>query len=285
MLEWLAGWLKTVIAVVLLAGLVELLLPGKAMQRYARLVVGLLVLLTLLTPLLKVFGADPGRLLEDGLRRWEASRPSGMPDMPGLEQIKREADRLRIDREKQAAALAERQLAAAMAAEAEAATGRKTAGVDIRFADGRGAVLAVEIRLDGDAGGAGAKPGAAAGEGGSEAADGGAGPEGTDVSVGTVEPVEPVEQVDVGLIDPGAPGTGGDGGNAAAGSASLREAWTAAEPAEANAVRAAIAAKWGVRPDRVAVLVPAAVPAKAASGVPVAPGKSGASGALGQKGE
>ena len=44
-MDWLGGWLKSVIMVVLFATFVDLILPGKALERYARLVLSLLILL------------------------------------------------------------------------------------------------------------------------------------------------------------------------------------------------------------------------------------------------
>lgn len=54
----LSGWLGRIVAVVLLVSLVDLLLPNKTMQRYVRLVAGLLVLLTVATPVLSWFRSD-----------------------------------------------------------------------------------------------------------------------------------------------------------------------------------------------------------------------------------
>ena len=48
-------WVKKLILLVLLATFLELLLPDNAYQKYVRLSMGLLILLTLLTPLLEIF--------------------------------------------------------------------------------------------------------------------------------------------------------------------------------------------------------------------------------------
>ena len=45
-------WVKKLILLVLLATFLELLLPTNAYQKYVRMAMGLLILLTLLTPLL-----------------------------------------------------------------------------------------------------------------------------------------------------------------------------------------------------------------------------------------
>src|SRR4051812_6623910 len=54
-MEWLAGWLRTVIMVIMLATFVDLLLPSNTMQRYVKTVLSLFILLTLLTPVLQLF--------------------------------------------------------------------------------------------------------------------------------------------------------------------------------------------------------------------------------------
>jgi stage III sporulation protein AF len=48
-------WIKKLILLVLLATFLELLLPTNAYQKYVRMAMGLLILLTLLTPLLEIF--------------------------------------------------------------------------------------------------------------------------------------------------------------------------------------------------------------------------------------
>lgn len=48
-------WVKKLIILVLLATFLELLLPTNAYQKYVRMAMGLIILLTLLTPLLEIF--------------------------------------------------------------------------------------------------------------------------------------------------------------------------------------------------------------------------------------
>ena len=53
-MTWLSEWLKGIVFVVLLATFVEMLLPSRSMERYVKLVLSLLVLMTLLSPILKL---------------------------------------------------------------------------------------------------------------------------------------------------------------------------------------------------------------------------------------
>lgn len=57
-MTWLGGWLRELILVVLMAAFVEMLLPSKSMERYARLVLSLLVLLTMLSPIISLLKGD-----------------------------------------------------------------------------------------------------------------------------------------------------------------------------------------------------------------------------------
>ncbi len=56
---WLSNWLQELIMIVLLATFVDMLLPNRSMERYVKLVLSLLILLTLLSPITKLCGSDP----------------------------------------------------------------------------------------------------------------------------------------------------------------------------------------------------------------------------------
>lgn len=58
MILYLTDWLRKLILLVLLAAIVDLILPNTNMQRYARMVIGLLIILTMLTPILSIFNLD-----------------------------------------------------------------------------------------------------------------------------------------------------------------------------------------------------------------------------------
>lgn len=55
MIEWLREWIQNIIVIVLLATFADLLLPNSNMQKYAKMVFGLLVILTIISPVLSVF--------------------------------------------------------------------------------------------------------------------------------------------------------------------------------------------------------------------------------------
>ncbi|WP_216829436.1 stage III sporulation protein AF [Alkalihalobacterium elongatum] len=57
-MSFLTDWLTNIIIFILLATILELLLPNSSMQRYVKMVVGLLLLVIILNPLLSIFSKD-----------------------------------------------------------------------------------------------------------------------------------------------------------------------------------------------------------------------------------
>lgn len=58
MIDLLSEWLKEIILIVLLASFVDLLLPNSSFQKYARMVMGLLIILTIISPIFSIFSED-----------------------------------------------------------------------------------------------------------------------------------------------------------------------------------------------------------------------------------
>jgi stage III sporulation protein AF len=58
MIEALSQWLERIILLVLLATFLDVILPNASMQKYVKLIMGLLILLALLTPLMQLFQKD-----------------------------------------------------------------------------------------------------------------------------------------------------------------------------------------------------------------------------------
>ncbi|MDQ8735560.1 stage III sporulation protein AF [Paenibacillus sp. LHD-38] len=130
MVAWLSDWLRDIIAVILLAVFVELLLPNRAMQRYARLVIGLFILLTILSPILKLIQSDIGGKLDEGMENWSKSAMAGENQMAGLSQINRDAEAMSEKRSIEAAKLTERTLEASILNELVERTDEGIADVD-----------------------------------------------------------------------------------------------------------------------------------------------------------
>ncbi|MBE4910455.1 stage III sporulation protein AF [Bacillus luteolus] len=57
-MEFLADWITNIILFILLATVVEMLLPNSSMQKYVKMVVGLLLIVIILTPLFQLLTQD-----------------------------------------------------------------------------------------------------------------------------------------------------------------------------------------------------------------------------------
>lgn len=57
-MSFITEWLTNIILFILLATVLEMLLPNSSMQRYVKMVVGLLLLVIILNPLLSIFSKD-----------------------------------------------------------------------------------------------------------------------------------------------------------------------------------------------------------------------------------
>ncbi|MBU9712209.1 stage III sporulation protein AF [Evansella tamaricis] len=61
----ITAWITNIILLILFASILELLLPNSKMQRYVKLVVGLMLLMVMLQPLLSIFQEDPEEWLAE----------------------------------------------------------------------------------------------------------------------------------------------------------------------------------------------------------------------------
>ncbi len=57
-MQFLTEWIANIILLILLASVLELLLPNSSLQRYVKMVVGLLLLVMILSPLFSIFSQD-----------------------------------------------------------------------------------------------------------------------------------------------------------------------------------------------------------------------------------
>ncbi|MGW8824907.1 stage III sporulation protein AF [Paenibacillus lautus] len=153
-MDWLGDWLKSVIMVVLFAAFVDLILPGKALERYARLVLSLLILLTLLSPIITLITDPPENQLAMELERQE----KGLPEEIQLEHIMAQAEKLKDTQQSQSLQWAGNELAKVMKEEIAAETGEAVQEVKVVLAAvaGQGkeyagaAIRSVDVRLAGD---------------------------------------------------------------------------------------------------------------------------------------
>ncbi len=140
LMEAMSGWLKQIIAVVLLAALVDLVLPNRTMQRYVRLVAGLIILLTIATPVLQWIRGDFDSQLAAGMQAVELN-PQSAPDE--LARIEEEGRRWRERGSLEAASLTAQRLQEAIREDIERAEGRAVAGVSVELQQASGGSLDV----------------------------------------------------------------------------------------------------------------------------------------------
>ncbi|GEM_PF-1813196 len=146
-LEWLSDWLRQIIAVILLAGIIDLLLPSNAYQRYVRLVIGLIILLTLLSPILRLLQGDFETRLAGSLGDWMSVKPTAAE----VTRIEEQAASLQQQRAQQAASLAKIRLEEEMRTELERVTGLAIASLTVvleQDGEARWRVRTVEAVLD-----------------------------------------------------------------------------------------------------------------------------------------
>lgn len=67
-MNWLGQWLKEITMIMLLVTFIDLLLPNRSMQRYVKLMLSLIILLTLLSPVLKLYDIKIAKQLAS---KWE----------------------------------------------------------------------------------------------------------------------------------------------------------------------------------------------------------------------
>jgi stage III sporulation protein AF len=119
-MDWLGGWLKSVIMVIMLATFVDLLLPSNTMHRYVKTVMSLFVLLTLLTPVMQLFKKNWN--MDELIRSAEKKQnettmlasSGGKNLMKSLDDITKEAQKLKAEGQKQSQQMIQAQLAALM---------------------------------------------------------------------------------------------------------------------------------------------------------------------------
>lgn len=114
MLAWLGEWLQGIVAVILLAVVMELLLPNNKMLRYSRLVIGLILLLTMLNPILNLFQKDFHQKIAASFSLWDEQFRKDSINVPTLEEINRKAANLKEEREQASEQLTQRGLEEAM---------------------------------------------------------------------------------------------------------------------------------------------------------------------------
>lgn len=157
-MDWLGGWLKTVIMVIMLATFVDLLLPSNTMQRYVKTVMSLFILLTLLTPVLQLFQKDwdVDQLLTQAEKQQNdktmlASGSGGSSWMKSLDVITKDAQKLQAAGQEQSQQMIQTQLAGLMKEDIQKQTDLTVQDVQVVAQidnNGKPAITKVRVTLD-----------------------------------------------------------------------------------------------------------------------------------------
>ncbi|MGG1573685.1 stage III sporulation protein AF [Fictibacillus sp. NRS-1165] len=63
-MNFLTDWISNIVLIILLAVIVDLLIPNSSFQKYIKMVVGLLLILAILNPILKIAGSNVDKVFE-----------------------------------------------------------------------------------------------------------------------------------------------------------------------------------------------------------------------------
>ncbi|AQS56589.1 MAG: stage III sporulation protein AF [Novibacillus thermophilus] len=83
-MSYLASWIQQLVLTVILATFIDLLLPNNTMQRYVRLVMGLVILMLILSPLLSLLQRDWS--LEDLMSQGQAAARGELESLPLIQE-------------------------------------------------------------------------------------------------------------------------------------------------------------------------------------------------------
>lgn len=82
-MEWMGDWIRQIVLILFIATFIDLLLPNSSLERYVKLVMGLIIIMAILQPILQLI------LKEDSWNKIAASfsTAESMPTMSSFEEI------------------------------------------------------------------------------------------------------------------------------------------------------------------------------------------------------
>ena len=83
-MSFLAGWVSNIIIFVLLATVIDMLLPNSALQKYAKMVIGLLLIAIIITPILGLFNKDFDDILTAATSEFEDQKKKDLGNLTEL---------------------------------------------------------------------------------------------------------------------------------------------------------------------------------------------------------
>ncbi|MGG4219730.1 stage III sporulation protein AF [Paenibacillus jamilae] len=131
-MTWLGGWLKELVLIVLLASFVDMILPSRSMERYVKLVLSLLILLTLLSPIVRLLSSSPSEVLGRALDLQRQAETGNRG--PTLEEILAKGKQLKQQQEQSSLQWAGKEVAKEMKGQLEQYTGLAIQSVQVTLA-------------------------------------------------------------------------------------------------------------------------------------------------------
>ncbi|MFS0656369.1 stage III sporulation protein AF [Bacillus sp. 179-C3.3 HS] len=84
-MSFLTEWITSIILFILFAIIIDLLLPNSSMQKYAKLVVSLLLIVIMLNPIFSLFRADPDKIFSELMKGKEEAQSEEIKNQMNLE--------------------------------------------------------------------------------------------------------------------------------------------------------------------------------------------------------
>ncbi len=87
-MSFLTEWITSIILFILFAIVIDLLLPNSSMQKYAKMVVSLLLIVVMLNPIFALFRADPDQIFAELMKGKEEAQSEEIKNQMNLEKKK-----------------------------------------------------------------------------------------------------------------------------------------------------------------------------------------------------
>lgn len=84
-MSFLTEWITSIILFILFAIVIDLLLPNSSMQKYAKIVVSLLLIVVMLNPIFTLFRADPDQIFSELMKGKEEAQSEEIKNQMNLE--------------------------------------------------------------------------------------------------------------------------------------------------------------------------------------------------------
>ncbi len=132
MTAWLSEWLRDIVLIILVATFVDLLIPNNSLQRYVKVVVSLIILLTILSPVISF-------LKEDKAINQALEQASGKKDgTQALNLILSNGEKLKRENDKSSTLLAEQQVGKMIKDQLEKSLSIQVSEVTVKIAEDEG---------------------------------------------------------------------------------------------------------------------------------------------------